>query len=117
MRALHLGKFQFKGSNPVDMVSVVQAQLEQRHVLLPRGEPKGKGRRIAEASGVADSAVTPLPDVLEGRLRDAFMEEAGAAGCGMEGVDVGDAAAEYSEWLSRELSRRKLLRRHVGRKG
>jgi hypothetical protein len=118
VRCLHLGTFRFKGADTVDMVWVTTTSLAARHGLMPREEPKGKGRRVAERSGTADAALASLPDILP-TLREAFLQEvssaaaaaaaAGASGpeSGGSGTDADEAASEYTSWLSRELTRRR----------
>jgi len=115
VRCLHLGTFRFKGSDLVDMVWVTSASLAARHSHMPREEPKGKGRRVTERSGMADAALASLPDILPG-LRQTFIEEvkltvAAAAGgandSGGSGTDKEDPSSEYMAWLSRELTRRR----------
>jgi hypothetical protein len=116
LRCLHLGTFRFKGSDLVEMVWVTSAALAARNSLMPREEPKGKGKRVQDRSGMADAALASLPDVLPG-LRETFMEEArsaaavaaaaAAADSGGSGTDKEDGASEYGAWLSRELARRR----------
>jgi hypothetical protein len=104
VRALHIGTFVYKGcTEPVEMVWVTAAALEGRatglagdEAALDKGGPKG--RRIEVTSGVADGAVAPLPDVLDG-LRDGFLLAAGA----------GEEATVYAQWLGQEMTRRRLF--------
>jgi hypothetical protein len=115
VRCLHLGSYRFKGSDVVDMVWVTTAALAARGGQLPREEAKGKGRRVAERSGVADSALVSLADVLPS-LREGFLEEAAAAGTaagapgaadsGGSGTDE-ERVSEYVAWLAREMTRRR----------
>jgi hypothetical protein len=86
------------------MVSIVMGALSGRATLLPRGDAKGKVRKIADREGDADTAEAPLPDVLP-RLRDAFVyaaasyaaasaaATAAAAAAAAAAVDGGTAAA------------------------
>jgi hypothetical protein len=136
-KAFHLGTYTFKGTDPLDMVSVAAGTLLGRASLPPEAKARGKGKRVAERSGEAAAAVAPLPDILPG-LRDAFVyaaaahaaagavaAAAAAAGAaagsvrrsrrggdsaGREQAAAGAAAAvavEYGAWLSRELARRR----------
>jgi hypothetical protein len=92
VKALHLGTYQFKGADPVDMVSVAAAALVGRAALLPRAEVKGKARRVTERSGEADSAEAPLPDVLP-RLRDSFVYAAASYGAAAAAAAAAATAA------------------------
>jgi hypothetical protein len=104
VKALHIGTFIFKGCDePVEMVWVTSAALEARagrltgdEAVLDKGGPKG--RRIEAASGPADGAVAPAPDVLDG-LRDTFLRAAGD----------GEGSVVYAQWLGQEMARRRLF--------
>lgn len=129
--ALHLGTYTFKGTDPLEMVSVASGPLVGRAQLLPREACKGKGSKVADREGVANAADAPLPDVLPG-LRDAFVYAAasyaaasaaadaaadaarrGGSAQGARRRDEGAAAAaagaavEYAAWLSKELTHRR----------
>ncbi|KAI8476209.1 MAG: hypothetical protein J3K34DRAFT_271511 [Monoraphidium minutum] len=108
VRAHHLGTYVFKGSDPIPMVALTTAALSPRMELMPRDEPKGKGRRVAERAGVADGAVAPLPDLLGGALREAFLELDAALLAG-SGGGGGGGDGGYPGWLSLELARRRML--------
>jgi hypothetical protein len=100
VKAFHIGTFIFKGCNePVEMVWVTSAALEARagglacdEAALDKGGPKG--RRIEAASGPADGAVAPAPDVLDG-LRDTFLRAAGD----------GEGSVLYAQWGGLEWAR------------
>lgn len=62
VHAHRLGSFRFKGApQPVAMVNIMSGTLLGRTDLFPVDPPKGKGGRVAAATGLAGAAMAQLP--------------------------------------------------------
>jgi hypothetical protein len=62
-----LGAFRFKGSSlqHLQMANVTLSSLSGRAAFTPADPPKGKGDRVAAASGTAAQGLVPLPAIVQ----------------------------------------------------
>jgi hypothetical protein len=96
--AVHLGSFSFKGSGAFDMAQIVSDGLSGR--VFPYEAPRGKGARLAVASG----RVEGLPDVqlvVPGKLVTAWqaslLRQAAAAAAGAGAAAAGEDVVQREQ--------------------